>query len=73
MKINIFFAHSVLDDTETGRKFKEALGDTSQFMGEKSRQAEKVLGHAKNSLFTSVIGTFNQGKQWLTKPSSTSD
>ncbi len=59
---------SVLDDTETGRKLKGALEDTSQFMGEKSRVATKVLGQAKNSIFSSVIGTFNQGKQWLSKP-----
>ena len=64
---------SVLDDTETGRKLKGALGDTSQFIGEKSRQAGKVLGQAKNSLFTLVMGTFNQGKQWLAKPQSSDD
>jgi hypothetical protein len=37
-------------------------------MGEKSRAATKVLGQAKNSIFTSLIGTINQGKQWLSKP-----
>ncbi|CAF1195537.1 unnamed protein product [Adineta steineri] len=58
----------VLDDTETGRKLKGAFEDTSQFMGEKSRAATKVLGQAKNSLFSSVIGTINHGKQWLAKP-----
>ncbi|CAF3941667.1 unnamed protein product, partial [Rotaria sp. Silwood1] len=38
--------------------------------------ATKVLGQAKNSLFSSVIGTINQGNQWLSKgqsSSSTSD
>jgi hypothetical protein len=64
---------SVLDDTEAGRKFKGAFEDTSQFMGEKSRAATKVLGQAKNSLFSSVIGTFNQGKQWLAKPQSSAE
>ncbi len=64
---------SVLDDTETGRKLKGALEDTSQFMGEKSRAATKVLGQAKNSIFSSVLGTFNQGKQWLSKPQSPSE
>ncbi|CAF0986350.1 unnamed protein product [Rotaria sordida] len=64
--VKLRVAH-VLDDTETGRKLKGAFEDTSQFMGEKSRAATKVLGQAKNSLFSSVIGTFNQGKQWLSK------
>lgn len=41
-------------------------------MGEKSRAASKVLGQAKTSIFNSVIGTFNQSKQWLTKTPSTS-
>jgi hypothetical protein len=67
------FCCSVLDDTETGRKLKGAFEDTSQFMGEKSRAATKVLGQAKNSIFTSVMGTYNQGKQWLSKPQSSSD
>ncbi|CAF1365482.1 unnamed protein product, partial [Rotaria sp. Silwood1] len=41
-----------------------------------SEAATKVLGQAKNSLFSSVIGTINQGNQWLSKgqsSSSTSD
>jgi hypothetical protein len=42
-------------------------------MGEKSRAATKVLGQAKNSIFTSVIGTINQGKQWLSKPQSSEE
>ena len=42
-------------------------------MEEKSRIATKAIGQAKNSLFTSVIGTINQGKQWLSKPQSSSD
>jgi hypothetical protein len=68
-----FFKNSVLDDTETGRKLKGAFDDTSQFMGEKSRAVTKVLGQAKTSLFSSVIGTINQGKQWLAKPQSSDD
>lgn len=68
-----FYLNSVLDDTETGRKFKGALEDTSQYMGEKSRAATKVLGQAKNSLFTSFIGTINQGKQWLSKGQPSDD
>ncbi len=71
-KINIFYS-SVLDDMETGRRLKGAFEDTSQYMGEKSRAATKVLGQAKNSIFTSVIGNINQGKQWLSKPQSSSD
>ncbi|CAF3302344.1 unnamed protein product, partial [Rotaria sp. Silwood2] len=73
--VKLRVAH-VLDDSEAGRKLKGAFEDTSQFMGEKSRAATKVLGQAKNSLFSSVIGTINQGKQWLSKgqpSSSTSD
>lgn len=58
-----------MDDTQTGRKVKGAIEDTSQFMGDKSRAAGKVLGQAKNSIFTSFVGTFNQGKQWLNKSS----
>jgi hypothetical protein len=42
-------------------------------MGEKSRAVTKVLGQAKTSLFSSVIGTINQGKQWLAKPQSSDD
>ncbi len=68
-----YLCSSVLDDTETGRKLKGAFEDTSQYMGEKSRAATKVLGQAKNSIFTSVMGTYNQGKQWLSKPQSSSD
>jgi hypothetical protein len=52
----IDFSPSVLDHTEAGRKWKGVLGDTSQFMGEKSRQADKVLGQATNAILTSVIG-----------------
>ncbi|CAF1379680.1 unnamed protein product [Rotaria sordida] len=63
---------SVLDDIETGRKLKGAFEDTSQFMSEKFRAATKVPGQAKNSIFTSVIATFNQGKQWLSKGQSLS-
>ncbi|CAF1434154.1 unnamed protein product [Rotaria sordida] len=63
---------SVLDDIETGRKLKGAFEDTSQSMSEKFRAATKVPGQAKNSLFTSVIATFNQGKQWLSKGQSLS-
>jgi len=47
---------------------KGAFEDTSQFMGDKSRAAGKVLGQAKNSLFSSLAGTLNQGKQWLNRP-----
>ena len=61
---------SVLDDSEAGRKLKGAMQDTSQFMGDKSRAATKVLGQAKNSLFTSLLGGFNQSKQWLAKSPS---
>ncbi|UJR17918.1 hypothetical protein I4U23_004817 [Adineta vaga] len=68
--VKLRVAH-VLDDTETGRKLKGAFEDTSHFMGEKSRAATKVLGQAKNSIFSSVIGTINQGKQWLNKPPQT--
>ena len=67
------FCSSVLDDTGTGRKLKGAFEDTSQFMGEKSRAATKVLGQAKNSIFSSVVGTFNQGKQWLSKSQSSNE
>jgi hypothetical protein len=49
--------NSVLDDTETGRKLKGALGYTSQFIGEKSRQADKVLGQAKK--FSFYFGHWN--------------
>ncbi|CAF3985216.1 unnamed protein product, partial [Rotaria sordida] len=69
--VKLRFAH-VLDDIETGRKLKGAFEDTSQFMSEKFRAATKVPGQAKNSLFTSVIATFNQGKQWLSKGQSLS-
>ncbi|CAF1615353.1 unnamed protein product [Rotaria sp. Silwood1] len=69
--VKLRVAH-VLDDSEAGRKLKGAFEDTSQFMGEKSRAATKVLGQAKNSLFSSVIGTINQGKQWLSKGQSSS-
>ncbi|CAF4143424.1 unnamed protein product, partial [Rotaria sordida] len=69
--VNLRFAH-VLDDIETGRKLKGAFEDTSQSMSEKFRAATKVPGQAKNSLFTSVIATFNQGKQWLSKGQSLS-
>ncbi|CAF4340273.1 unnamed protein product, partial [Rotaria sordida] len=62
----------VPDDIETGRKLKGAFEDTSQSMSEKFRAATKVPGQAKNSLFTSVIATFNQGKQWLSKGQSLS-
>ncbi|CAF3302750.1 unnamed protein product [Rotaria socialis] len=69
--VKLRVAHA-LDDTETGRKLKNALEDTSQFMGDKSRAASKVLGQAKNSIFSSLVGTINQGKQWLAKNPSSS-
>lgn len=70
MKRILFVFESVLDDTETGRKLKGAFEDTSVFMGEKSRAATKALGQAKNSIFSSVVGTFNQGRQWLARSQS---
>ena len=69
----VFLSHlpsSVLDDSEAGRKLKGAMQDTSQFMGDKSRAATKVLGQAKTSLFSSLLGGFNQSKQWLAKSPS---
>ncbi|CAF1530508.1 unnamed protein product [Adineta ricciae] len=70
--VKLRVAH-VLDDAEAGRQLKGAFEDTSHFMGEKSRAATKVLGQAKNSIFSSVIGTINQGKQWLNKPPTSSE
>ena len=57
-----FLWKSVLDDTETERKLKGAFEDKSQSMEVKSQIATKIFEQTKNSLFSSVMREFNQGK-----------
>ena len=53
MKINSLF--SVLDDTQTGRKVKDAFQETSNYLGEKSRSAGLFFGQAKTSFLNSLF------------------
>jgi len=55
----------VFDESQTGRKMRDAFQETSEFIGEKSRSAGKIFEQAKNSFLSSFIRTFQQDRQTI--------